>query len=133
MTIFQVTTTCALGIRNSKRVIDSGKSDWKAALENQKAVYVITDTKTGKLYVGSATSENGMLLQRWKNYVDNGHGGNKELRGLVETKGFDYVKDNFQYSIIENFNARVDDMRILQREAYWKRVLYSREFGYNAN
>lgn len=116
-----------------KRVIDSGKSDWKAALENQKAVYVLTDTKTGKLYVGSATSGNGMLLQRWKSYVANGHGGNKKLRELVEAEGFDYIRDNFQYSIIENFNARVDDVRILQRESYWKRVLRTREFGYNGN
>lgn len=116
-----------------RRIIDSGKSDWKAALENQKAVYVLTDTATGKLYVGSATSENGMLLQRWKAYADNGHGGNKELCELVDEKGFDYVKDNFQYSIIENFNARVDDLRILERESYWKKVLRTREFGYNAN
>lgn len=116
-----------------KRIIDSGKSDWKAALENQKAVYVLTDTKTGKFYVGSATAEGGMLLQRWKNYVQNGHGGNKELRELVDKKGFDYIKDNFQYSIIENFNARVDDLCILQREAYWKKVLRTREHGYNAN
>lgn len=116
-----------------KRIVESGKTDWKAALENQKAVYVITDTKTGKLYVGSATGEGGMLLQRWKDYAHNGHGGNKELRKLVDDQGFDYVKDNFQYSIIENFNARVDDMRILQREAYWKKVLRTREFGYNAN
>ncbi len=116
-----------------RRIIDSGRSDWKAALENQKAVYVLTDTATGKLYVGSATSENGMLLQRWKAYADNGHGGNKELCELVDEKGFDYVKDNFQYSIIENFNARVDDLRILERESYWKKVLRTREFGYNAN
>lgn len=116
-----------------RRIIDSGKSDWKAALENQKAVYVLNDTATGKLYVGSATSENGMLLARWKAYADSGHGGNKELRELVEEKGFDYVKESFQYTIIENFNARVDDLRILERESYWKKVLRTREFGYNAN
>ena len=116
-----------------KRIIESGKSDWKAALENQKAVYVLTDKKTGKLYVGSATAENGMLLQRWSSYAKNGHGGNKELKELVESEGFDYIKDNFQYSIIENFNAKVDDVRILEREAYWKRVLDTREHGYNAN
>ena len=117
-----------------KRIVDSGKSDWKAALENQKAVYVLTDCKTGMQYVGSATAENGMLLQRWKEYVKNGHGGNKELRILVDKRGFNYIKDNFQYSIIENFNARVDDARILQRESYWKKFLCTQEpLGYNAN
>ena len=85
-----------LEVSGAERITESGKSDWKAALENQKAVYLLTDTKTGKLYVGSATSENGMLLQRWKNYVANGHGGNKELRELVDEKGFDYIKDNFR-------------------------------------
>jgi len=46
-------------------IIKRHKKDWVAALENQKAVYLITDTNTGKLYVGSAYGENGMLLQRW--------------------------------------------------------------------
>ena len=83
--------------------------------------------------MGSATGQNEMLLQRWKNYVENGHGGNKELKELVENKGFDYVKKNFQYSILENFNAKVDDNYILERESWWKDALLSRTFGYNAN
>ena len=52
-------------------------------MQNQKAVYLITDKLSGKLCVGSATSERGMLLQRWTNYVDNGHGHNKLLREVV--------------------------------------------------
>ena len=55
-------------------------------------MYLITDTKTGKLYVGSATSQYGMLLQRWKSYIDNGTGGNKALEELKAKKGFDYIK-----------------------------------------
>lgn len=51
------------------------RSGWIATLKNQKAVYLITDKKTGKLYVGSATAQYGMLLQRWLSYVDNGYGG----------------------------------------------------------
>jgi hypothetical protein len=39
----------------------------------------------------------GMLLQRWTNYIDNGHGGNVVLKHIVDTKGFDYIKANFQY------------------------------------
>jgi len=46
-------------------------------------VYVITNTDNGKLYVGSVTGRNG-IYQRWKNYIDNGHGGNTELSKLVE-------------------------------------------------
>ncbi len=123
----------SVGYLKLKRILESGKTDWKSALENQKGVYVITDTRTGKLYIGSATAERGMFLKRWGDYVRDGHGGDVELKALVKKVGLAYVKDNFQYSIIENFNARVDDARILQREAYWKRVLCSREFGYNGN
>ncbi len=114
-------------------IIRCGKKDWIAALSNQKAVYLITDKNTGKLYVGSATSDSGMLLQRWSNYVANGHGGNKELFELVEREGFDYVKKHFQYAILENYNAKVEDRIILIRESWWKETLQTRVWGYNSN
>ena len=114
-------------------IIHQNKKDWRSALENQKAVYLITDTYTGKLYVGSATSNNGMLLQRWSNYVADGHGGNVELKKLVDEKGFEYIQQYFQYSILENYNAKVDDHIILDRESWWKETLQSRKHGYNAN
>lgn len=114
-------------------IIERQKKSWIAALENQKAVYLITDRSNGKLYVGSATSDNGMLLARWSNYVDNGHGGNVELKKIVDEQGFEYIKQNFQYSILENYNARIDDHVILERESWWKETLQSRIFGYNDN
>jgi len=104
-----------------------------AALENQKAVYLITDLHSGKQYVGSAYGENGMLLQRWTSYVSNGHGGNKLLKTVIDELGFDYVRQNFQYAILENYNARVDKGVILGRETWWKDTLGSRAFGLNAN
>ena len=115
------------------RIVHNQKRDWVAALENQKAVYLITDVRTGKMYVGSATSENGMLLARWRNYVDNGHGGNVMLKELIDKKGFLYVRENFVYTILENYNARVDDQIILTRESWWKDTLQTRQFGYNRN
>lgn len=114
-------------------ILERRKQSWIAALENQKAVYLITDKHTGKLYVGSATSDAGMLLQRWSNYAANGHGGNKELVALVQEKGFGYVKQYFQYSILENYNAKTDDHVVLKRESWWKETLQSRKFGYNSN
>lgn len=113
-------------------IIARQKASWIEALKNQKAVYLITDTKTGKLYVGSATGGE-MLLQRWSNYVANGHGGNKELKKLVEEKGKAYVTQYFQYTILENYNSTIDDSIVVNRESYWKEVLCSRKFGYNAN
>lgn len=109
------------------------KRDWLTALRNQKAVYLLTDKSNGKQYVGLATSENGMLLSRWSTYISNGHGGNKELKRLIDEKGFEHIKQHFQYSVLENYNSKVDDHYILSRESWWKRVLRSREFGYNAN
>ncbi len=114
-------------------IITRKKNSWIGALKNQKAVYLITDRKTGKLYVGSATSRSGMLLQRWKSYIDNGTGGNKAFEDLKSKKGFDYIKKYFQYSILENYNARMEDDEILKRENWWKEVLKSRDFGYNKN
>ena len=114
-------------------IVERQKKSWIAALENQKAVYLITDKSNGKLYVGSATSDNGMLLARWSNYVNNGHGGNVELKRIVKERGFEYVKQNFQYSILENYNSRIDDHIIRERESWWKETLQSRSFGYNDN
>lgn len=114
-------------------ILRRNKKDWIAALENQKAVYLITDNNNGKQYVGSAYGENGMLLQRWSNYVKNGHGGNKDLLRVVNENGFDYVKRNFHYSILENYNSRVDTRIIINRESWWKNTLQTRTFGYNKN
>jgi hypothetical protein len=52
---------------------------------------------------------------------------------VVGEQGMDYVKTNFQYAILENYNARVDKHIILERESWWKNTLGSRAFGLNAN
>lgn len=114
-------------------IVRRHKHDWIAALENQKAIYLITDTQNGKQYVGSAYGENGMLLQRWSNYILNGHGGNILLKEIVDKEGFDYIKKYFQYAILENYNARIDKHIILQRESWWKLTLGCRAFGLNSN
>lgn len=122
-----------LSFQQLEIIINRGKRDWIAALKNQKAVYLITDLNNGKLYVGSATAQNGMLLSRWSNYIKTGHGGNVELKLLFEDKGFNHFKNHFQFSILENYNAKVDDRLILERESWWKDILQTRKFGYNLN
>lgn len=103
---------------------------WKTALENQKGVYLITDTHNGKRYVGSAYGDN-MLLGRWRDYIKNGHGGNTELKRL----DFEYIKNHLKYSILEIFKSTTDDKIILKREKWWKDVLMTRDkkYGYNDN
>ena len=75
-----------------------------------------------------------MLLQRWTDYVYSGHGGNKDLVKLVKENGIEHVKNYFQYSILENYNAKIDDKLIIEREQWWKETLQSRTpHGYNCN
>ena len=97
---------------------------WKTALSNLKGVYLITDTKNGKLYVGSATGDE-MIWGRWIDYINTGHGGNKDLKKL----GKSYIQENFQYTILDVYKPGTDDQEILDREEWWKGVLKSKEFG----
>jgi hypothetical protein len=108
------------------RVIE--KEGWKTALQNQKGVYLIMDKSTGKKYVGSAYGDN-MILGRWLSYIKTGHGGNVGLKSLT----FDYIKENFIYSILDIYKSTTDDQTIIERENWWKDVLQSRKFGYNEN
>ncbi len=107
---------------------------WQTALQNQKGVYLITDTLTNKRYVGSAYGKE-MMLGRWKHYVENGHGGNVKLVKLVNENGFDYVKKNFRYCILEIYKNITPDEFIIGRESFWKEVFLTRNdnFGYNNN
>lgn len=104
------------------------KDSWKTALQNQKGVYLITDTSNGKMYVGSAYGER-MLLGRWEDYAKTGNGGNKELKEL----SFDHIKQYFRYSILDIFKSTIKDELIISRETWWKEILLTRNFGYNKN
>jgi hypothetical protein len=108
------------------RVIE--KESWKTALQNQKAVYLITDISNGKQYVGSAYAEN-MLLNRWQNYVKSRYGGNVQLKQLSK----EHIENYFRYSILDIFKSTTDDKVILSRESWWKDTLMTRKFGYNSN
>lgn len=115
---------------------------WYEHLSSVYGVYVITDTKTGKLYVGSAYGDDG-IYGRWSAYLKNGYDKseleesrypNKKLKILVNQKGIKYIQEHFQYSILEIFSkSELGKQKALEREAYWKNVLKTRKFGYNAN
>lgn len=108
------------------RVLD--KENWKTALQNQKGVYLITDISNGKKYVGSAYGTE-MILGRWRDYIKTGHGGNIKLRELT----FDYIKQNFRYTILEIYKSTTADEVIINRESWWKEILQSKRHGYNEN
>ncbi|MCG9727529.1 GIY-YIG nuclease family protein [Vibrio brasiliensis] len=112
-------------------IVSQQVESWKSALASVSGVYLITDRLTGKLYVGSATGENG-IWQRWTDYSVSGHGGNAELIELLKVKGYEY-SSNFQYSVLEIADNHADKNDVFAREKYWKEVLCSKEHGYNAN
>ena len=105
---------------------------WIGALKNIKAVYVITDTSNGKLYIGSAYGSDG-LLNRWNKYVTNLTGENKEFEALIKEKGESYIPNNFKYSILEIFDTKTKQEYILERENYWKNVFETKNKGMNKN
>lgn len=110
------------------------KPDWVVALTHCQGVYLITDTKSGLRYVGSAYGGEG-IWSRWGGYFKTGgHGNNKLLKALVNENGIEYVRKNFQVSLLEHASSRDSEQHIIQREAYWKEVLLTRgKFGLNEN
>ena len=105
--------------------------EWEDKLSAVAGVYLITDTKTGKHYVGSASGLEGGIWGRWSEYARTKHGGNKRLVELI-TADPDYCY-NFQYSILEVFPLKRDKQEVLEYEQLYKRKLYSIPFGLNDN
>ena len=114
------------------KLILSNNSHYHEALAMVKGVYCLTDKKTGKLYIGSAYGENG-IAQRWNDYLNSKHGGNEKLIELYNEKGETYFDNNFQFTLLEYFPINQITDVIIERENYWKKCLYSRAHGFNAN
>ena len=119
-----------LSYKNLKHIVTHVREhkDWQQRLSAVAGIYLITDTKTGKHYVGSASGEQGGI---WGDYARTKHGGNKRLVELI-TADADYC-DNFQFSILEVFPIKRDRHEVLEYEQLYKRKLRSIEFGWNDN
>ena len=109
----------------------SAYKEWKNRLSAVAGVYLITDKKTGKLYVGSASGEQGGIWGRWSQYAHTKHGGNKRIVELIEADP-DYCL-NFQYSILEVYPIKKDRQEVLACERLYKNKLLSIEYGLNDN
>ena len=112
-------------------IVRENLPSWKSALCNVSGIYIITDNKTEKHYIGSAYGGEG-IWQRWCSYAKDGHGSNKELKELLKINGRDYVQ-NLQISILEVCDLNTNKENVINRESHWKNILRSREFGYNTN
>lgn len=104
---------------------------WEEKLSAVAGVYLITDTKTGRHYVGSASGEDGGIWNRWSVYAKSKHGGNKRLKELIAADA-DYCR-NFQYSILEVLPLKREKKEVLDCEARYKKKLMSIQFGLNDN
>lgn len=97
---------------------------WRTALSSVVGIYLITDTRDGRQYVGKADgAEN--ISQRWGVYASNGHGGNVELRGLEPS--------TFRYSLLRVFDPSTPTRTIDESEGHFKRALDTRNHGLNRN
>lgn len=122
-----------LSFQEIETLVRNGCPDWQAALESVKGIYLITDTLTGKRYVGKASGESG-VWSRWCAYLRSGHGGNVELRALVTNPNLDYCRANFRFALLEHRPFRTGDDLIAKREDFWKRLLLTRgDQGLNRN
>ena len=114
-------------------IFKNEREDWKSALSNVKGVYLICDVSNGKKYVGSAYGDAG-IWSRWACYIGTGHGWTDELTRVVkEEGGLIYARKNFRFSILEIMAPSIPDAAVIARESHWKRVLLTREHGYNRN
>lgn len=118
-----------------QQIISRDEPSWKQALSYVKGIYVITDTITGKLYIGSASGNTDGIWQRWHGYADvrNLSNSNKEFDNILKNKSANYIIDNFKYSILEIFDTKTKVETVLEREGYWKRVFVTRKHGMNHN
>jgi hypothetical protein len=97
---------------------------WRTALSSVIGVYLITDTRDGRHYVGKADGAE-HILQRWAAYATNGHGGNVELRNVDPA--------SFRLSVLRVFDPATPTREIDAAESHFKHALDSRRHGLNRN
>lgn len=114
-----------------KLIIETNHAEWKAKLESCNGIYLILDKKTGKQYVGSTYNTRG-IWGRWTEYAKTGHGGDKDLKPLLENDEA-YEKKYFQWCILETLPLKILEEHAIDRESLYKRKFGTREFGYNNN
>jgi hypothetical protein len=91
-------------------------------LQASRGIYCLTCPRTGELYVGSATGEDG-FWGRWLAYYETGHGGNVRLKSREPS--------DYQVSVLEVAGSEATTLDILQAEQRWMRKLRTAEMGLN--
>lgn len=99
-------------------------SSWRTALASVVGIYLITDSRDGRQYVGKADGAES-IRQRWNAYATNGHGGNVELRNVDAT--------TFRFSLLRVFDPATPTREIDAAESHFKLALDTRRHGLNRN
>jgi hypothetical protein len=118
-------------------VSDPRYAGWQVALSQVQGIYLITDSFNGRQYVGKADGAE-WILQRWKSYAQDGHGGNRALKELATMSigagggKTDHAR-HFRFSILRVFGTSTSPSGVDDVESHYKRALMTREFGLNRN
>ena len=104
--------------------------EWHHQLAAVNGVYMILDNKTGRQYIGSAYGKKG-IWQRWCEYAKTYHGGNKELKMLLESDP-NYCR-HFRYSVLQTLPSNITSKETIAIEALYKQKLGSKAHGLNCN
>ena len=103
------------------RIVEDNIDIWRHKLTACNCIYVISDSKTGKLYVGSTYNRDG-IWGRWKDYAKTGHGDDVELIKLLQEDP-NYAKDNFTWSILQTLPLGISENEAVRIETLWKNKL----------
>ncbi len=115
-----------------KKIVENPAANriWHVMLKEVAGVYLISDTKTGQQYVGSAYGREG-VLGRWRQYVRTGHGGNALLRELLE--GESGYERNLRFTLLRTLPTTLTDREVIQYERLYKDKLGTLAHGLNLN
>jgi hypothetical protein len=102
--------------------------EWFHKLSAVGGIYLITYNE--KLYVGSASGEDG-ILGRWQEYAVNGHGGNVKLEALQAADPDCYK--HFRYSVLRTLPLSTPKKEIIFAEVLTMEKLGSRSVSIGLN
>lgn len=104
-----------------KNIFEKSIPVWRNRLSSCNCIYVISDSNTGSLYVGSTYNKQG-IWGRWGDYAATGHGNDVELVKLIEANP-DYADKYFHWAILQTLPLGIDEDKAVAIETRWKEKL----------
>lgn len=95
--------------------------EWLQMLSAVNCIYVIADSKSESVYIGSTYGRNG-ILGRWTEYAKTGHGNDVTLQELINADP-NYATRYFTWSILEVLPINISSTEAVSRETRYKQML----------